>query len=287
MRILLTGSEGFIGKVLMKKLRDLGHEVIGMDIKRDCLLDDISKEVNVECAVKNTMPEFIIHLGALAGVRKSLEIPDKYFETNVTGTYWLLKWAKKMGVKKFLFASSSSVYGGKESPLKENMNCDSQLSPYAVSKRSAELVCKMFSKYLPVIVFRPFTVYGTNGRQDMVVGELLKAGKEGREFIKYGDGNSARGYTHVEDLTDGIIKLLNYEPNEGFDIFNIGGSEVVKLNELIEIVKENYPKLKIKEIKMPDVDVYYSYADISKMKEKVGWQPIKKFKEEIKKLCSI
>jgi len=285
MKILLTGDRGFIGTNLKNKLKELGHEVCGMDIAGDASLDDISKEHNVECELKNTKPDVIIHLAALAGVRKSLKIPDEYYKVNITGTHWLLKWAIRTGVKKFLFASSSSVYGDGESPLKEKMECNSQLSPYAVSKKAAEMVCKMFSRKIPVIVFRPFTVYGPKGRPDMVIGEILRAGRENTEFVKYGDGKSSRGYTHVDDLTDGIIKLLDYQPKDNYEVFNLGGSEVIFLNELIKIVKSKFPFLKIREIPMPEVDVLHSNADIKKARKKVGWEPKRKFKEELLKLC--
>jgi len=284
-KIIITGSDGFIGRVLFKRLKELGYDVCGMDIKNDAILDDIRKENNVECVLKNAKPDIVIHLAALAGVRKSLEIPDQYFETNITGTYWLLKWALRTGVKKFLFASSSSVYGNEVSPLSETMECNSQMSPYAVSKKGAEMVCRMFSAKIPVIVFRPFTVYGENGREDMVVRKLIEAGRKGTEFVKYGDGRSARGYTHVDDLADGIIKLIDYEPKDNFATFNLGGSEVITLNKLIKIVKSKYPNLKVREVPMPEVDVRYSYADIRKADKKVGWKPRHKFKNEIIKLC--
>lgn len=285
MKILITGDRGFIGTNLKEKLKALGHDVCGMDIKGDQALDDISKEHNVECELKNIKSDVIVHLAALAGVRHSLEVPDEYYKVNVLGTHWLLKWASRTGVKKFLFASSSSVYGDNVSPLKEKMECNSQLSPYAVSKKAAEMVCKMFSRKIPVIVFRPFTVYGPKGRPDMVIGEILRAGRENTEFVKYGDGKSSRGYTHVDDLTDGIIKLLDYEPKDNYEVFNLGGAEVISLNQLIKIVMMKFPCLKIREITMPDVDVLHSHADISKARKKVGWKPIKNFKEELLNLC--
>lgn len=284
MKILITGSSGFIGSNLVKKLESLGHEVSNMDIQTSSV-EDITYLPSVGFYLKKYKPEIIIHLAALAGVRKSLDEPDKYFETNITGTYNVLLGATEHQVKKVLVASSSSVYGNQESPLREDMICDNQISPYAISKKGTELVCRYFSKLIPVTIFRPFTVYGKDGRNDMVIGKLIDAGKNNKEFIKYGNGESSRGYTHIDDLTDGIIKLLDYTPDDNFEIFNLGGNEVVSLNELITIIKTRFPLLKIKEMPMPEVDVERNYADIGKAFNKVGWKPIKIFKEEILKLC--
>jgi len=288
MKVFITGYKGFIGSHLTSKLKNLGYEVSGMDIQSS-KAENITYLPSVEFCIKKYKPDIIIHLAALAGVRKSLEEPDEYFKVNITGTYNVLLVAQKWGIKKVLIASSSSVYGNQKSPLREDMICDNQISPYALSKKGTELVCKYFSNVckLPVIVFRPFTVYGENGRPDMVIGKIIDCAKNNKEFIKYGNGNSARGYTHVDDLTDGIIKLLDYQPDNNFKVFNLGGNEVIKLNDLIDIVKSQFPDLKIKEIPMPEVDVKYSYANINKAFNLVGWKPKRIFKEEIIKLCQM
>lgn len=283
MKILLTGDAGFIGSALRIKLEKAGHSVFGMDIKRGGA-EDIRKIENVRNVMEIVKPEMIIHLAALAGVRESLRVPDQYFETNILGTYWILLMAEHFGVKKVLVASSSSVYGGAESPLVETMECNKQLSPYAMSKKGTEMVCAMQSRNLPVIVFRPFTVYGENGREDMVIGQMLKAVKNNTEFTKFGDGSSSRGYTHLDDLGNGIIKLLDYTPRNNYEVFNLGGSEVITLNELIDLFKSKYQSLKIKEVPKPDVDPMQNLADISKAKELIGWSPVKKFREEIIKI---
>lgn len=284
-KILLTGDKGFIGTHLKNKLILLGYNVYGFDIKEVEKYYDVRNEKSCQDRIKQVKPDIIIHLAALAGVRSSLKSPADYFETNITGTYYLLKWADKFGVKKFLFASSSSIYGQQgKIPLSEDIECFNPLSPYAVSKLAGEYLCRMFTN-LKTIVFRPFTVYGENGRKDMVVGKLIRAGATGQVFEKYGDGNSVRGYTHIDDLVDGIVKLIDYEPKFNYEVFNLGGVEKVKLNDLIDIVKEVFPNLKVVQVDRNPADPLYSYASINKAKEVLGWEPQKKFKNEIKKLC--
>ncbi len=283
MKILLTGDMGFIGSYLNEKLQVEGHQVFGIDLKRG-EQDDIRKIENVRRAMEGVKPDVVIHLAALAGVRESVRVPDQYFETNILGTYWILLMAQLNGVKKVLVASSSSVYGGVVSPLVETMECNKQLSPYAMSKKATEMVCVMFSDKIPVVVFRPFTVYGPNGREDMVIGKLKKAGRNNEKFVQYGDGSSSRGYTHVDDLTNGIIKLLDYTPEGGYDVFNLGGNEKITLNELVTLVKTKFPFLKVTQVEKPEVDPQESFADISKAERLLGWKPLKKFREEIIKV---
>lgn len=284
MRILLTGNKGFIGTHLWKKLSDLGYDLVGCDIKASDT-EDIRDRKRLNSLFRENKFDTVIHLAALTGVRKSLEVPQDYFETNITGTYYLLKYAQKYGVKKFLSASSSSVYGDKiERELREDMICDDQLSPYAVSKKSGELLCRMF-KDLPTIVFRPFTVYGSNGRKDMVVRKMIAAARDKKVFEIYGNGEATRGYTHVDDITNGIIRLIDYEPEDNFEIFNIGGSEDISVNTLVNIVKSRYPDLQLKRAEEFSADTKHTFADIGRMKAKVNWQPNKKFEEEILRLC--
>ena len=286
MRILLTGDKGFIGAHLSEKLKGLGHDVKGYDLKSGL---DIRDRNQLESVFKTFLPERVIHLAALTGVRDSLTNPAGYFETNITGTYYLLEMAEKYGVKNFLSASSSSVYGQQNGwrvagGLREDLICDNQLSPYAVSKKAGELLCKMFGE-VSTVVFRPFTVYGENGRKNMVVYKLINAGRNGAVFHKYGDGNSVRGYTNVHDLNEGIVKLIKYSPENNFEIFNLGGEEKVKLNDLIKIVKEEFPDLKVEQVERNPVDVLCSFADLGKVKIEVDYNPKRNFYNEIKKLC--
>jgi len=138
---------------------------------------------------------------------------------------------------------------------------------------------------MPTIAFRPFTVYGENGRENMVIKKIIKAGKKNKIFYKYGDGSSTRGYTNVHDLVDGIVKLVEYNPKDNFTIFNLGGSTEVSLNKLIEIIKSQFPNLRIEQVKRHSADTLNSLADISKAKRILKWYPKRNFKKEIKKLC--
>jgi len=283
MRILITGDKGFIGSHLRRKLEELKYEVSGFDIRRHPT-EDMRNRMAVNQAFANFSPDIVIHLAALAGVRQSELYPELYLETNIIGTFNLLLAARRYKVKKFLFASSSSVYGDRSEALREDMICDNPLSLYAYTKIAGELLCKYFYD-VPTIVFRPFTVYGENGRKDMVVYKLIEAGLTGKTFFKYGDGSSTRGYTNVHDLVDGIVRLMDYKVDSNFEVFNLGGQEVVRLNDLIKIVKEQFPKLKVVQVPRNRVDVKHSFADISKAKSKVGFNPKRRFEKEIRKLC--
>ena len=284
MRILLTGDKGFIESHLQVKLRNLGFIVNGYDLKVGY---DIRNRRQVDQAFSLFKPRVVIHLAALTGVRLSEQIPAEYFKTNVMGMYNVLEEAKKRGVDNFLFASSSSVYGNEaKCPLRENME-KNPISIYGLTKHIGEMMCKQFSKYFPVVVFRPFTVYGEQGRKGMVIRRLITAGRKNKTFYRFGDGNSKRGYTNVHDLNDGIVKLIDYRPTNNFEDFNLGGSEIIKLNDLIDLMGEQFPNLKVEEINRNSADVLESYADTYKVYKEIGWEPKRDFKKEIKKLCRI
>uniref|UniRef100_A0A6M3MDD0 Putative NADH dehydrogenase n=1 Tax=viral metagenome TaxID=1070528 RepID=A0A6M3MDD0_9ZZZZ len=283
-KVLLTGDAGFIGGYTALKLEELGYDVGGMDIKRG-KREDIRDMGNVLKAFGIFEPDVVVHLAALAGVRDSVEEYVDYYDTNITGLHHMLEASRIHKVKKFLFASSSSVYGGLECPLKEDMQPLNPLSPYGVSKLAGELLCRIYSRHFPIVAFRPFTVYGKNGRVDQVVGKITDAGINGKVFYRYGDGTSNRGYTNVNDLVDGIARLIDYEPKDNFDVFNLGGTEIILLSELIDTVKGIFPSLKVEQRDLFPVDPVHSYADVSKAKEKLGWEPKRNFKEEILKIC--
>jgi UDP-glucuronate 4-epimerase len=286
MKILITGNKGFIGTHLEKALSEnKDFDVYGCDIKRR-LTEDIRNEMAMKALFGKVKPDVVIHLAALPGVRESEKRPLDYIDTNIWGTYNLLKMSEKYGVKNFLFASSSSVCVSEKCPIKETMPTDYQLSLYSITKRTGESLCYMF-KNVPTVVFRPYTVYGENGREKMVVRKLITAAKNGEVFEKYGDGKQIRGYTNVHDLVDGIIKLIDYKPKDNFEIFNLGGIEKIRLNDLIKMVKKVYPKLKVEQVERHPADVNASWADITKAKKVLGWEPKRNFKEEIIKLCNL
>jgi UDP-glucuronate 4-epimerase len=194
MKIIITGNLGFIGCHLQKKLESLGHDIKGYDIKNN-FIEDIRNETYLESVFNSFRPDKVIHLAARAMVRQSADAPHEYTSTNIDGTYNLLRLANKYGVKRFLSASSSSVYG--ETPdvlLREDMSCENFKSIYAITKKASEHLCQMMAGKMKVFVFRPFPVYGENSRSDMAIGKLLNIVKNNGEFHKYGKGDSVRGY---------------------------------------------------------------------------------------------
>ena len=284
-KILLSGSSGFIGTHLYKRLDNLGYQIFGLDIKESETFDIRKKDYLDDIIFPSFKPDIIIHLAALTNVRESVENPHGHIDTNIKGTLNLLELSKKYKVQKFLVASSSAVYGDQPCPLKEDMNCDNPLSPYALSKIGVELVCKLFSADIPITIFRPFTVYGENGRENQVISKLINAGINRTVFEKYGDGTSTRGYVNVNDLVDGIIVLIDYKPKDNLEIFNLGGSQIICLNDLIDIVKKEFIGLRVKQIGRNPADTYQSYADIGKAKQAFGWEPKRDFEAEVIGLC--
>jgi len=285
-RILITGDCGFIGTHLSKKLDEMGYTARGFDIVRNTT-EDVRNILSAEAMFDKFRPDTVIHLAALARTRQSLPYHAEYYETNITGTHNILKLAENYKIRRFLFASSSSIYGDSECPLREDMVCDKQTSPYAMSKIVGEMLCKMFSN-VPTIAFRPFTVYGDGNREEMVTNKLIRAGITGETFYKYGNGESIRGYTNVRDLVDGIAMLIEYEGKlkDNFEVFNLGGMELIKLNDFVELIKEKFPNLKVEQMDRHPIDAFESYADITKAEKLLNWKPKRDFKTEIRRLLS-
>ena len=305
--ILVTGSAGFIGSHLCEKLLELGYGVICID-NFDDYYDPKVKEKNLKVCLKD--PRFklditdvgdfhelekifeknkiskIVHLAAKAGVRASLKNPEKYREVNVNGTLNLLELARKFNIKKFIFGSSSSVYGtNKKIPFSEKDQTDNITSPYAETKRTAEIFCSYYHKMfkMNIICLRYFTVYGPRGRPDMAPYKFTKLIASGEEVPVYGDGGSKRDYTYVSDVVDGIVRAL--DKNLGFEIINLGNSKAVELRYLISLIEDNLgKKAKIKQLPIQAGDVPITYADIKKAKKLLGWEPKIKIEEGIKRL---
>ena len=305
--ILVTGGAGFIGSHLCEKLLELGYGVICID-NFDDYYDPKVKEKNLKVCLKD--PRFklditdvgdfhelekifeknkiskIVHLAAKAGVRASLKNPEKYREVNVNGTLNLLELARKFNIKKFIFGSSSSVYGtNKKIPFSEKDQTDNITSPYAETKRTAEIFCSYYHKMfkMNIICLRYFTVYGPRGRPDMAPYKFTKLIASGEEVPVYGDGGSKRDYTYVSDVVDGIVRAL--DKNLGFEIINLGNSKAVELRYLISLIEDNLgKKAKIKQLPIQAGDVPITYADIKKAKKLLGWEPKIKIEEGIKRL---
>lgn len=292
--VLVTGGAGFIGSHLCEALLGKGMKVICIDnfndyydpkIKEENIKNfsksanfrlhrvDVADSEKLESVFKENRIDAILHIAARAGVRPSIESPLIYVKANVEGTLNMLEMARKCNVKKFVFASSSSVYGLGKVPFSENMNVD-PVSPYAATKISGELLCRTYSSLykLPIVCLRLFTVYGPRGRPDMAPYKFMKLIFEERELPMYGDGSSKRDYTYVADIVDGIIAAM--EKDISFDVINLGNSSPVDLKKFISIL-ENHTgkKAKIKRLEEQKGDVPITYADISKAKKVLGWKP--------------
>jgi UDP-glucuronate 4-epimerase len=305
MKILVTGGAGFIGSHTVERLLSQGAEVSVMDEFND-YYDPAIKRANVksfggqvqvhEADFRNKDAVFkicregkfdaIIHLGARAGVRPSIDNPELYISTNILGTYHMLEAAKETNVPKFLFASSSSVYGiNSKVPFSETDRIEQTISPYAMTKMCGEQQCSNYTNLYDIrtVCLRFFTVYGPRQRPDLAISKFTKLINEGKPIPRYGDGSTARDYTFIHDIVDGIMASLAYEGDK-FDIFNLGGSQTTTLNELIQSVEQALGKEAIiQNLPLQPGDVPRTYADVSKAKRLLGYNPNTPIKEGIPK----
>ena len=296
--ILLTGCAGFIGSHLTERLLADGHTVTGID-NFDDFYDRQTKETNLyrfinhpsftfletDISVSDAfegVPEDIdtvIHLAAKAGVLPSLKNPDAYIQTNITGTNHVLELMKERGIKKMLFASSSSVYGNNATiPFTETDAVEEPISPYAFTKRACELMNHSYHHLyqLDILNLRLFTVYGPRQRPDLAIHKFIKLIDRGEEISMYGDGSTARDYTFVADTVQGFVKALEYIHNHTgvFEIANLGNHSPVKLNDLIAAIGKAMGKApRIKALPMQPGDVQITYANIDKAKALFGYEP--------------
>ncbi|RLE44906.1 epimerase [Candidatus Woesearchaeota archaeon] len=304
--ILVTGGAGFIGSHVCDKLLQLGKKVICIDnlnpyyspirkiknIKHN--FDnpnfvfynvDIQDKDQLEEIFKKHKIDKICHLAARAGVRPSIEKPLWYRDTNVTGTLNLLELAKEFKVHNFIFASSSSVYGkNKKIPFSETDNVDYPISPYAASKKACELFCYTYSHLvdLNVTCLRFFTVYGPRGRPDMAPYLFTKRIMKGLPIKKFGDGTSKRDYTYISDIVDGVMAAL--ERPFKFEIINLGNNKPVELNHFISVIEGHLGKKAIiEEHPMPAGDVPITFADTSKAKGLLDYEPKVSIEEGMKR----
>lgn len=282
MSILITGNNGFIGSYLTEKLAEKNEKIIGFDFAINSN-EDIRDEWALDKVFNENQVTEVIHLAALAGVRNGNLYPEKYISTNILGTWNICKMCEKYNVSHLIFYSSSSVYGNGNPPIKEVDECN-PISLYGLTKLAGENIvknCKVKQKTIVV----PFTVYGKNGRKDEVVYRWLEQYKNNKPITVYGNGESSRGYVHIDDLVDITIKILKEKQFEWkCEKFNIGGAEIIKLKELVYLFKENIRDLKIDKLEMPELDIYENFADISKAKKLLGYNPEKKFVDIIKEI---
>lgn len=293
-KILVTGCAGFIGSHTCERLLKEGNRVLGIDNMND-YYDVSRKRENIELLKKydnfnfiqddiRTMtyindfkPDKVCHLASMAGVRYSIENPEIYVDVNIKGFINILEQCRKVGVKQIVYASSSSVYGlNKKVPFSEEDSIETLNSPYATSKMAMELYAKTYSQLydMNLIGLRFFTVYGPRGRPDMAPYKFLKAISEGEEFQKYGDGTSSRDYTYVDDIVSGVVASLNNNKDVKCEVYNLGNSNPVSLNEFIKLCEKVVGKEAIyEEIGNQLGDVPHTYADISKAKRDLSYSP--------------
>ena len=304
-KILVTGCAGFIGSHLCEFLLKRGENVIGIDNIND-YYDINIKLKNIEilqkyqnfifkkediCDTKiisEIKPLKIVHLASMAGVRNSIKNPLIYDKVNIGGFINILQECIKNDVKHLVYASSSSVYGlNTKVPFCEDDDIKSCNSPYACSKMAMELYAKTYFQLygLTNIGLRFFTVYGPRGRPDMAPYNFMKAIKNGTEFKKYGEGYSSRDYTYIDDIISGIVSALDNKNNLKCEIYNLGNSSPVSLNQFISLCEKVSNKKAIyEEIEEQLGDVPHTYANIQKANKDLGYEPKIKLEEGLIKL---
>jgi UDP-glucuronate 4-epimerase len=297
MNFLVTGGAGFIGSNLCERLLGEGHSVWALD-DLNAFYDPQLKVANVE-SLKKLSQNFhflrgdisearvideafaaakfdqVIHLAARAGVRPSLEEPVLYQQVNVIGTTLILEAARKAGIKKLVIASSSSVYGvNSKVPFSETDPIFSAISPYAASKLATEALGHVYHHIygLEIVMLRFFTVYGPRQRPDLAIHKFAKLITAGKPIPVFGDGSTSRDYTFVSDIIDGVMACT--QRNFGYEIFNLGESQTVTLSRLIELLEESIgKKAQIDRQEMQPGDVPITFADISKARRMLGYNP--------------
>jgi nucleoside-diphosphate-sugar epimerase len=292
---LLTGAAGFIGSHVAHLLLDQGHQVLGVDNLNDAYdvgmkmwrlnqlthrddfnfaRSDISNLVALEEVWKDKDFDAVINLAARAGVRQSVKDPWVYFETNVTGTLNLLKLCVDQGVRKFVQASTSSLYGAHNTrPFKENADTSRPLSPYAASKGASEMICHSFHSLhgIDITVLRYFTVFGPAGRPDMSIFRFIQWVAEERPVIIYGDGEQERDFTYVEDIARGTVAALK---SVGYEVVNLGSDTPYKLMDILGKIETLLgKKASIEWYETAPADVRATWADINKAGSLLGWEP--------------
>lgn len=307
---LITGGAGFIGSSLAESLISEGNEVIVIDNFCD-FYDSKLKEKNIKGLISNSRfklyrndirdrgaikkifdennIDVVIHLAAMAGVRPSIENPILYQEVNCLGTQNVLEEMKVHNLTKLVMASSSSVYGNcEEVPFKENFIVDYAISPYAATKKANEVMTHVYHKLfnMNVMMLRFFTVYGPKQRPDLAINKFTRLMLNNEPIPMYGDGSTSRDYTYIDDIVDGIKKSINYVENNNdvYEIINLGNSTPISLKEMINIIGQVVGVTPIiNQLDMQPGDVEKTYADVSKAKKLIGYEPKTSFNDGIKK----
>lgn len=305
---LVTGAAGFIGARTSQMLIEQGHTVVGIDNMNDAydprmknyrlkklqalsgfefVRDDISDRgiLNRQSAIRNRQFDGVINLAARAGVRFSVENPWVFLESNVMGTLNMLEVCRQFGCRKFVVASTSSIYG--ENPIyptPETASSSEPMQPYAASKKGAEALAHSYHHLydIDVTVVRYFTVYGPAGRPDLAIFRFVKWIIEGEPIRINGDGKQSRGFTYVDDIARGTIAALK---PLGYEVINLGGHEVITINGLVELVEELTGKKANVQYGPPNLaDMFMNQANVTKAREMLGWNPQVNLRQGIKNL---
>ncbi len=306
---LVTGGAGFIGSNLAERLIARGDEIVLLDnfndyydprIKRQNLTaiteakgitlveGDIRDEELVKSVFSQHEFDVVVHLAARAGVRASMAEPALYTDVNCTGTIRLLEAARHKGTKRFVFASSSSVYGGSATPpFREDASINKPLSPYAASKAAAELLCRTYYDLYGIscTALRFFTVYGPRQRPDMAIHKFTRMIDNGESIPFYGDGSSERDYTYISDILDGVVSAIDHDL--GFEIINLGESQTTTLSRLVQLIEKNLGKKAVldRQADQPG-DMKVTCADIFKARQLLDYCPSTTAEEGIQKFVS-
>ncbi len=296
MRVLITGAAGFIGSHVTERLLDQGATVLGVD-NFNTFYDPETKLGNLSTSLKNPdftlereditdmsvmsrifaefAPDRVIHLAAWAGVRPSIEHPALYQKVNIEGTTNLLECCRQTGVKHFIFASSSSVYGDRENvPFCESDNVDHPISPYAATKKAGELLCYTYHHLFNISThcLRFFTVYGPRQRPEMAIAKFTRLISEGRPITLFGDGTSSRDYTYIDDIVAGV--LASTARCEGYRVYNLGESKTIDLKGLVAVIAKSLGITpKIEWLPMQPGDVQRTFADITRAQAELDYHP--------------
>ncbi len=309
MRVLVTGGAGFIGSHLVERLLKEGHEVICIDnfddfydprLKRSNLQASLRREQFRLCEgdfrdaelldqlFRDTQPELVVHLGARAGVRPSIEDPLLYYDINVNGSLSLLQAMRSHGVERALIASSSSVYGNNEKvPFAETDPVDHPISPYAATKKAVELLSHTWHHLwgLKIAQLRFFTVYGPRQRPEMAIHKFTRLIDQDLPIPFYGDGSSRRDYTYIDDIIDGIICVM--QKDFSFDIVNLGESETNSLATLVDLIGQALGKKpELEMLPLQPGDVTTTFADISHARQQYGYNPTTPLADGIRKFTA-
>jgi UDP-glucuronate 4-epimerase len=314
--VLLTGGAGFIGSHVAEALLRRGAQLAIVD-NLDDFYPPAWKKANLEevrqagsfqffgvdlCepeplreVITRTRPEVVIHLAARAGVRPSIEQPRLYERVNVGGTLNLLELCREFRVNKFIFGSSSSVYGAtSRTPFSEDQTELRPISPYAATKLAGEMLCYTYAHLfgLPVICLRFFTVYGPRQRPDLAIHKFTALLDAGNPLPILGDGTSGRDYTYSDDIVAGVLAALDYECRAAsgaaaFEVFNLGNAHPVKLAELVDLLERITGRKALRELKPPQPgDVPLTWADVSKASRLLGYQPAIRLEEGLKRFVA-